>query len=158
MASYSISRSDLHANLDAFWLAVKALSPTAPASAFEKYGSFLAPDCIVYQSGMGQPPSRGREAAVKAMRALLGYWELVEYRVRSRASSAPSAAGGRRIIVHEMDNKLRILGRTVEHFGETEVVEYDDNGLIVEYRLYCDPSPIREIFASVAAEKKEEKQ
>ena len=137
---------DLHATLDAFWAAIHPLRSSSSDAEFEKYASFIHPEAKLYFQGMAKPPSVGRVGAIEAIKGLLSFWEHVERRVVSRALSADGKTA-----VAEMDSHLIIMGETVEHYPELEVVEFDDDGLIVNYRLYCDTKPISDLIASKMA-------
>ncbi|KAI8635366.1 hypothetical protein F5Y19DRAFT_469235 [Xylariaceae sp. FL1651] len=137
---------ELHAKLDAFWVAVQALQPDSSDAEYAHMASFLAPDAELFFSGVNQPAAHGREGAAQQMRQMTAYWRLEERRVRSRAASADG-----RTLVAEMCNALRIRGEPVE-LKELEIVEFDGKGegLIVSYRLYVDASPVREALARAA--------
>lgn len=139
------SSNELHAKMDALHQLIHDTTLNSPPEVFEKYGSFWTPDAKAYMRGMGQPPSVGREQIVKEYRELFTYWSLDERRVLSRAASEDGTT-----VVAEMDNVLTIAGEKVEHFFETEVVTFKGD-LIQEYHLYCDPSPILEIFTKKQA-------
>lgn len=141
-----MATQDRHATLDAFWASIKSLSPASPKADFEKYSAFIAPNATLFLNGMSAPPVEGPEAALEAMQNLVQFWSIAERRVLSR-----SLSGNGKIAVVEMDNHLTIMGDGVEHFPETEVVEFDDKGLIAKYRLYCDPKPIMDIVAKKMA-------
>jgi hypothetical protein len=40
---------------------------------------------------------------------------------------------------------LRSLGERLE-FKEIEVAEFEEEGLIVEFRIYCDDTPVEDIL------------
>lgn len=106
--------------------------------------AYLSPDCVLFFGGMGAPASQGIEAAVADLKKIMSYWQLLERRVLAEGLDAH----GKTAFV-TMNNCLAILGQKVE-LPETEVVTFDEEGKISRYELYCDPSPIKAIFASKA--------
>jgi hypothetical protein len=95
---------------------------------------------------MGNPETVGRKEAIESMQRLQKYWMLKEVKVVMRAHSEDG-----RTIISEMSNVLEIAGVEVKDFPETEIVEFDDQCLIKTYCLYCDPSPIKQVLADLAA-------
>jgi len=139
---------DLYAVVDAFWHDIQAITPTSTDEAYNKFASYFAPDAKAWLSGMGSPNTVGPAEAVEAMRDLQKYWKLKVHNVVTRAHSQDG-----RTIISEMSNDLEIMGIDVKGFPETEFVEFDERGLIKTYRLYCDPSPIKQVFADLAAKR-----
>ena len=94
-----------------------------------------------------EPDRLPREILESGVPAVDVLTELVQKAARPsqvfRKTRSLSADG--KTAVCEMDNHLIIMGDTLEHFPETEVVEFDNKGLIVQYRLHCDPKPITDI-------------
>lgn len=128
--------------LDKFYAVLNKVQPTSTANEWSLLTDFFTKDAVLYLQGMGGPSVTGSEATVDAIKSLKSYWALVERRQRTRALSAD----GKTAIV-EMDNHLTIFGEHVEHFPETEVVEFNDVGKIISYRLYCDGTPLKDIVA-----------
>ncbi|KAI5927725.1 hypothetical protein F4810DRAFT_649131 [Camillea tinctor] len=145
MAS-SLTTDQLHAKLEAYWVAVRALRPDSPDADYQAMASYIAPDASLYFHGINTPPAIGPQGAIDEMRRLTTYWHLEERRVRMRATD------GDRTVVAEMDNSLLIQGVTVQ-LKELEIVEFDDQGLIKSYRLYVNPNPVAEALAKAKAEK-----
>jgi hypothetical protein len=129
------------ANLTAMLEKLRTVSATSTDAEFEAVASYFAVDGKFYLNGMMQPPVEGRAALVPAFKQLVQYWHIDEHRVLTTAYSADGKK-----IVHEMDNRLNIYGETIESFPETEVAEFDEQGLIASYHLYCDSSSIVRIL------------
>lgn len=144
MATYSTTTR--FATLDAFWVAVDQIQTTSTNEEWEKLAGYFADDAVLYVLGMSSPPVTGKAAAIESFKTLKTYWALVERRQRSQSLSADG-----KVAVVEMDNHLTIFGEHVEHFPETEVVEFDEAGKIASYRLYCDGTPLKEIAAKKMA-------
>jgi len=142
----NMAPKDPHAILDAFWAAIHPLKPTSSDAEFEKYASFVHPEAKLYFQGPTKPPFIGRQGAIESIKSLLTFWEHVERRVVARTVSADGKTA-----MTEMDSHLIIMGEPVEHFPELEVAEFDDDGLVVGYRLYCDPQPIMDIIVAKTA-------
>jgi hypothetical protein len=132
---------------DAWLAAIQKLSPSSPEADFAEYASFLSADCKLYMQGMSAPPVEGKEAAIATMKQLTTFWRIAEARVKSEAESADG-----NLLVREMDNDLIIAGERLDHFPETEFVEFDSEGKIVSFRIYTDPKPVGDILAKKAAE------
>lgn len=132
--------AQLHSRLDDFWAVVKTLKTTSSEEDFAKLSDYIAPKSTLHISGMNSRAAEGPEGVIAEMKALVQTWGLNERRVLVRAVSADG-----RTVVSEMNNLITILGEEIE-FPETEVVEFDADGLIVNYRLYADPTPILNVF------------
>lgn len=74
------------------------------------------------------------------MKGLLGYWAIKERRVLSQTLDLID-----RVVTANVLNKLSILGEELD-LTEAEVVDSDEQGRIVEYKLYGDLSPIMAIL------------
>jgi ketosteroid isomerase-like protein len=133
---------NLHRTLSDWWKTVQGLKPQSPAADWDAMTAYLSPDCVLFFGGMGAPASQGIEAAVTDLKKVLTYWQLLERRVLAEGASTHG-----RTIFAAMNNRLSILGQPVE-LPETEVVTFDEDGKIARYELYCDPGPIKAIFAS----------
>ncbi len=136
--------AELHSRLDDFWAVVKSLKPTSSDEDFAKIGNYIAPESTLYFSGLRNPAAEGPDGAIAEMKGLVQTWGLNERRVLVRAASEDG-----KTVVTAMNNLITILGQEIE-FPETEVVEFDADDLIVNYRLYADPTPILAIFKEKA--------
>jgi hypothetical protein len=145
-AKMAPSGKDLYPVVDAFWHDVQAITPTSTEEAYNQFVSYFAPDAKAWLSGMGTPNTVGHAEAVEAMRGMQKYWKLKMLNVVTRTHSEDG-----KTIISEMSNVLEVMGVDIKGFPETEFVEFDDQGLIKTYRLYCDPSPIKQVFADLAA-------
>jgi hypothetical protein len=134
------------AALDSMWASLGSLSATSPPSAFTQCAAYFTPDAKAYLLGMEAPPSVGREAIVQTYQSLVTYWGIVERKVIFSAEGKTendNASGS--VIVNTMVNKLKIAGKDLEGVNECEVVVFE-GGLIKEYQLFVDPSPIMKIL------------
>lgn len=95
---------------------------------------------------MGNPGTVSRQEAIQSMHGLQKSWKLKEHKARMGAHSEDG-----KTIISEMSNVLEIAGVEVKDVPETEFVEFDDQGLTKTYRLYCEPSPIKQVFADLTA-------
>lgn len=141
------STTSRFATLDAFWVAVDQVKTTSTDEEWKSLVDYFADNAVLYVLGMASPPVTGKAAAIESFKTLKTYWALVERRQRSQSLSTDG-----KVAVVEMDNHLTIFGEHVEHFPETEVVEFDDAGKIASYRLYCDGTPLKDIAAKKMAE------
>ena len=131
-----------HDTLNKFWTVVHKLKPDSPAQVWDELTALLSPQCAIHLMGVDAPASHGPTEVISGFKTMTSTWSLKERRV---VTSALSADG--RTAVNEMDNHITILGVDLEHFRETEIVDFDDAGLILNYRLYTDPSPVAKIFS-----------
>ncbi|KAL6401285.1 putative epoxide hydrolase protein [Ilyonectria robusta] len=135
----------LNTKLDEWWEVMRNLKLDSPQEEWDKFTSYLNPDAVVNLSGMAAPPARGIADTVVEMKKLMGFWSLVERRVLAQGTDAAGKTA-----FCNMDNRLLILGEEVD-FPETEVVTFDDQDRILEYKLYCDPTPLQPIFDKKSA-------
>jgi len=138
----SLTQAEMIAKNEAMWdFLIKAKKET-PLSYFDGYGQFFEDDAVVYLTGMVQPPCIGKAGAVESIKALHGYWGMIKRRVTvsAVATDIPNT------VIFGMDNDLRIADQVLEHFHELEVVTFSEKGLIKEYKLYCDPTPVMGIL------------
>lgn len=127
----------LQHKLAEWWDVMRDLRTDSPPETFDKWASYLSEDCKMHLSGMGHHEARGQEDAKEHMRRILTHWVLKERRVLNQGTDFTS---GTTLMVN-MNNRLDILGEEID-FPETEVVKFDEQGKIVDYKLYCDPAPI----------------
>lgn len=130
----------LQHRLGEWWDVMRELRPDSPAETWDKWASYLSSDCRLHLSGMGHHEARGREDAKEHMKRIVEHWVLKE---RVVLNSGMDFATGTTLMVN-MRNRLEILGEEID-FAEAEVVEFDEGGKIVDYKLYCDPAPIMAI-------------
>jgi hypothetical protein len=93
---------------------------------------------------MNAEPCKGRDSTAQQMKRLLGYWAIKERHVLSQGLDL-----GGRVIMASLLNTLLIQGEMLD-LPEAEVVEFDDEGRILEYKLYADPQPILAIMRAKA--------
>ncbi|MFC8360300.1 nuclear transport factor 2 family protein [Streptomyces griseorubiginosus] len=141
MTDESVPTTELHETLSAWWDTVAGLTLDSPQTDWDAMTAYLADDCVLYFGGMGAPASEGLDAVVSDLKTTLTYWRMAERRVLSHGLDAEGTT-----VFASMNNRLEILGEPID-YPETEVVTFDEAGKIARYELYCDPSPIRAVFA-----------
>lgn len=146
-SSAAISSHPLHARLDAFWALVVSLRPDSSPSTWDEFGSYIAPDGVLYLSGLSAPPSKGRDGAVEAMKTLVTFWGMPERRVTARTVSEDGWT-----TVSDMENHITIFGESIEKFQELEVVQWEGQeattAVMKSYRLYvASEKDVLEILA-----------
>ncbi|HWJ65282.1 MAG TPA: nuclear transport factor 2 family protein [Nocardioides sp.] len=142
MTDQGASAVALHEALSAWWDTVRDLRADSPQQDWERMTAHLADDCVLYFGGLGAPASVGVDAVVADLKQTLSYWRMVERRVLAHGLSADGST-----VFASMNNRLEILGDGID-FPETEVVTFDDEQKITRYELYCDPTPIKAVFAA----------
>ncbi|KAM6527599.1 hypothetical protein FALCPG4_008655 [Fusarium falciforme] len=131
----------LHERLDGFHDAIATLTDTSTQEELKKFTKYLSPVGEFYLGGMNVPPIKTRDQAVGGMKELLNFWRLKERKVRARAVTPDGKTA-----IAEMESVLEILGERLD-FKEIEVADFDDEGLIVGFRIYCDNKPVEDILA-----------
>lgn len=132
--------SSLHSKLDSWWDVIRDLRVDSSPEEWETFGSYLSPDCTIYFNGMGAPPFKGVQSTTDAMKGLLGYWAIKQRRVLTKTMDLNG-----RVITANLLNKLSIMGQELD-LPEAEFVEFDEQGRILEYKLYVNPAPIMEVI------------
>ncbi|KAI5467081.1 hypothetical protein BGZ63DRAFT_398689 [Mariannaea sp. PMI_226] len=135
----------LNTKLDQWWDVIANLKIDSPQEDWDKFASYTSPESVLYFNGLSQPPARGTAEAVAALKGLLAYWAILERRVLARGVDAD----GKTAFVN-MNNRLTIMGEELD-FAEAEVVTFDEEDRIVDYKLYFDPSPVMAIFQKKTA-------
>ncbi|MET7458385.1 nuclear transport factor 2 family protein [Streptomyces sp. NPDC005574] len=141
MTGQSMPTTEVHERLSAWWDTIAGLTPHSPQADWDAMTAYLADDCVLYFGGMGAAASVGVDAVVADLKKTLTYWRMVERRVLSHGLDAEGTT-----VFASMNNRLEILGEPID-YPETEVVTFDGAGKIARYELYCDPSPIKAVFA-----------
>lgn len=136
--------------LDKLWQTIKSLTPSSSPNEFETLGAFFTEDCKTYLKGMSQhhSPSVGRQATIDTLIKNMNerYWRLDERRVLSSAS-APDADGSK--VFCETTKRLILLEKPLDPFYETEVVIFNSEGLIKDFKLYCCWSPVASMVQDI---------
>lgn len=132
----------LHQTLSEWWDAIIGLTLDSPQSAWDAMTAFLAEDCVLYFGGMDAPASKGIDAVIADLKKTLVYWKMLQRRVIVHGLDASATT-----VFATMNNHLEILGEPLD-YPETEVVSFNEAGKIARYELYCDPSPIKAVFAA----------
>ncbi|KAL3439949.1 hypothetical protein BJX65DRAFT_315260 [Aspergillus insuetus] len=147
MASTNFSEQrliTLHSKLTAWWMVIQNLRVDTPPEDWNVFSSYLNSNCTVYLNGMNAEPCKGCDSTAQQMKRLLTYWAIKERRVLSQGLDP-----GGRVITASLLNTLLIRDELLD-LPEAEVVEFDDEGRILEYRLYADPQPIMAILRAKA--------
>jgi len=139
----TLSKDEMFAKNTAMWEFLLAAKKETPASYMDGYAQFFEDDAVVYLQGFSSPPSVGKAGVVEGIKGLHTFWGIIKRRVTvsAVAGDVPNT------IIFGMDNDLRIGDKVAEHFHELEVITYSEKGLIKEYKLYADPTPIMALLA-----------
>jgi hypothetical protein len=131
--------------LSEMWAFLGALKPDTPLETLTKITSFYEPDCVLYFSGMDQPPATSYSTLISQVQTLLTYWAILERRI---TTSVVGEDG--KIVCNAMRNKLAIIGKAgmeeVDDFWECEVVTFSEGGKIQRYELFGDPGKIVKVL------------
>jgi hypothetical protein len=123
------------ATLEAMWSYMAALTSSSSDAELQGITKFYEPTATVYLNGMSQPPCTSHESLIATIKVLVAYWAISERKVTSHVED-------RGTVVNTMLNELLVVGEPVKEFHECEMAKFSEEGLIKEYLLYCDPSPI----------------
>jgi len=126
--------------LDELYAIILGLRPSSPAEEFEAFASRFTTDCIVYLTSMRNNPGISRQEAIEDMKEVLE-----NYYTEKREVLHFSLDSDGRTLFCETKQRLNVIGDTIEEFFETEVVTFDDQGLIKVFKKYCCWSPIVDI-------------
>ncbi|KAK6949459.1 hypothetical protein Daesc_009539 [Daldinia eschscholtzii] len=144
-----MSTADLHAQLDALYDTWTSLTPTSPPSDFEKFAAFFDENCYAWLFSMRElaEPSIGRQGVIDGVKEVLKLQRIEERRVVERFASAR----GSKISV-EMKNRYNVVGEDLDTFWETVTAEFNDKGLITDFKVHCCRSPMVAIIQKVTGE------
>jgi hypothetical protein len=125
--------------LDELYAIIQDLRPTSSSEDFDKFASYLTPDCTAYLKSMNSHniPATSRSEAIEDIQEVLGKYYIEERKVLFYA-----LASDNHTMICETEKRINVMGETIESFPETEVVTFDDEGLIKVLKLYCCWSPI----------------
>lgn len=129
----------LRDKLDGWWDVVAAMHDGSLPEEWDKMVSYLSPDCMIH----GRSKSfYGHEGAIDWLKQLLSFWRIKARRVCSQGLDLSGM-----VLTTALDVSLVIMDEMID-FDEVVVAGFDENGLIKEYRSYCDPAPILAIIQS----------
>jgi hypothetical protein len=134
------------ATLDRFHQVWQALRPTSSDEEFAQFGAFFDESCTAWLQSMREweEPSIGRQATVAQAKELAAI-----YHVERRTVTSSLTSDDGRTVMLEMRNRLDVLGVALDPFYETAVARFNDDGLIVDLKMYSCRSPIVGIVQTV---------
>ncbi|KAK2685012.1 hypothetical protein QWA68_016205 [Fusarium oxysporum] len=135
---FSESRlKELRTTLDQWWDVIANMQDGTAPEAWKRMVSYLSPDCVIHGT---QKSFHGHAGAIEWLKQLLSFW-----RIKSRTVSSQGMNFGGMVLTTALEVSLVILGEDID-FSEVVVVTFDENGLIKDYKPYCDPAPILAII------------
>ena len=137
--------------LDKLYESIKSLAPSSSPDEFDKFAAFFTPDCKTWLQGMTHAGANGRKETVDKLKRLMSdrFWRVDERRVVS--ASVTASANGHKAFC-ETTKRLILHGQALDPFHETEVVEFTEDGLIKDFKLYCCWSPIASKLQDITGE------
>lgn len=125
--------------LDELYVIIQQLRPTSSDEEFEKFASYFTSDCTVYLKSMNmhRMPGISRHEAIEDMKEVLEKVHIEEREVL-HFSLAPDGYTA----FCETKQRVNCMGDIIEPFYETEIVTFDDEGLIKVLKVYSCWSPI----------------
>jgi hypothetical protein len=138
-----------YSRLDDLYDQWQKLTPDSAEADFEKFASHFNKDGTAWLKSMREvaEPSVGREGIIQGIKDAVKDSQLTGRRVVAR-SATPD---GRKVFV-EHSNHLTVLGKSIDPFPETTVVEFDSEGLIWDFKNYSCRSPVVTIIQEVTGE------
>lgn len=133
------SSSNFQTILDALYDTWQSLREDSSTADLETFAAFFSPNSTVWLESMREhlTPSLGRDGIIQTMRANLDHYHLEERRVISQSGGVDDKR-----VFCEMKNRLVVEGTILDPFYETAVVVFDDDGLILDLKLYSCRSHI----------------
>ena len=130
---------NLCARLDALYKIIQNLTPTSSEEDFEAFAAFFTEDCTVYLKSMNlhHMPGVTRKDAIEDMKEVLQKVHIEERIVLSSSTTSDGLT-----LFCETQQRINVLGDIIDPFFETEVVTFNNEGLIRELKLYNCWSPI----------------
>lgn len=145
---FTMAVLDMEKKLDDLYTTIQTLSPSSSDAEFEKFGAFFTVTSKAYLKNMREhdQPAQGREEIIQKLKEIMTekHWQLAERHV---LSSSITSDGSR--FFCETRKRLLICGKPVDPFYETEIAVFDNQGLIIELRLYNCWSPIVSVIQQV---------
>ncbi|KAF2791282.1 hypothetical protein K505DRAFT_249273 [Melanomma pulvis-pyrius CBS 109.77] len=125
--------------LEELYVIIQRLRPSSSPEEFETFASCFTTDCTVHLKSMNMHnmPGISRDEAIEDMKEVLG-----KYHIEEREVLFFSLASDGHTVLCETKQRINVMGEIVEPFFETEVVTFDDEGLIKVLKLYSCWSPI----------------
>lgn len=125
--------------LDDLYVIIQQLRPSSSTEDFEAFASCFTSDCTVYLKSMNshKTPGISRHEAIEDMKEVLG-----KLHIEEREVLFYSLASDGHTVLCETKQRINVMGEIVEPFFETEVVTFDEEGLIKMMKLYSCWSPI----------------
>lgn len=125
--------------LDELYVIIQRLRPDSLAEEFDAFAACFTKDCTVYLKSMNMHrlPGISRHEAIEDMKEVLG-----KVHIEEREILHYSLAGDGHTVLCETKQRINVMGEIIEPFFETEIVTFDDEGLIKVLKLYNCWSPI----------------
>jgi hypothetical protein len=124
--------------LDELYATIQTLRSSSPNRDFEKFASYFTSECTVYLKSMNphNMPAISRSEAIEDLQEVLSKLSL-----ESREVLFYTLASDGHTVLCETKKRINVMGEVIE-FPETEVVTFDEGGLIKVLKLYSCWSPI----------------
>lgn len=143
------SADSFDSKLDALYDKWQKLPTDSSDSALESFASHFSTNATAWLLSMRElaDPSIGREGIIEGIKKALSDSQITERRVVAR-SVTPD---GRKVFI-ETSNAVTVHGKLIDPLPETTVVEFDDKGLIVDFKIYSCRSPIVALIQDATGE------
>lgn len=136
-------KADLYSKkLDELYTIIQRLRPSSPPEEFGDFGRCFTPDCIVYLKSMNmhRMPAIARVEAIEDIKEVLEKVHILEREVLHFALASDGQT-----VFSETKQRIDVMGDIIEPFFETEVVTFDNSGLIKQLKIYSCWSPIVDV-------------
>jgi hypothetical protein len=124
--------------LEELYATIQTLRPSSSQDDFDKFASFFTTDCAVYLKSMNphNMPAISRSEAIEDLQEVLS-----KYSLESREVIFHTLASDNYTVLCETKKRINVMSEVID-FPETEVVTFDEGGLIKVLKLYSCWSPI----------------
>ncbi|KAI0132453.1 hypothetical protein BJ170DRAFT_613975 [Xylariales sp. AK1849] len=140
------SADSLHSKLDALYGQWLKLSPTSPEEAYEAFATHFSRNAVAWLLSMRElaEPSIGHDGIIQGIKESVKDAQINERRVVARSASTEGSK-----IFCETSNRVTVHGKLLDPFPEITVVEFDEEDLITNFKIYSCRSPIVAIVQDV---------
>lgn len=129
----------LQSKVESLYYEWQRLALDSSDETFRNFASYFSPNAIAWLLSMRElaEPSIGRDSIIQGIKAAIRDSQVVERHVIARSTIA-----GERKVFLESSSTIKVFGKTLDSFPETTVVQFDEEGLIVDFKIYSCRSPI----------------
>lgn len=143
------SNDILQSKVESLYIEWQKLSLDSPDDMFQNFALNFSENATAWLLSMRElkEPSIGRESIIQGLKAALRDSQVIE-----RHITAGSTIDAKHKVFLESFSTVKVFGKTLDRFPETTVVQFNDEGLIVDFKIYSCRSPIVEAIQEATGE------